>query len=186
MQNVGVKNRALLRQQKRIQTTKELLERFFAIHLDLLCIADVDGNFIKVNKAWTSILGYPASYLEGRQFLEFVHPDDLQPTMEALAQLDQQNPVMNFINRYRCGDGSYHFIEWRALSEGKLIYAAAHDITDRLRDEEQLHKQKEQFELAIKGSNDGIWDWDLINNALFLSPKWKEQLGFQDDEVKNE
>ena len=186
MKNFGVKNRALLRQQKRIQASKELLEQFFDINLDLLCIADVDGNFIKVNKAWTSILGYPASYLEGKRFLELVHPDDMQPTMEAIAQLKQQNPVMNFINRYRCKDGSYRFIEWRSHPEGNLIYAAAHDITNRLRDEEQLQRQKEQFELAIKGSNDGIWDWDLINSAFFLSAKWKEQLGYQDNEVKNE
>lgn len=53
------------------QKTVEL-ERFFNINLDLLCIADLDANVIKVNKAWEEILGYSAAELEKRKFLDFV------------------------------------------------------------------------------------------------------------------
>lgn len=173
-------------QRKKIKAAKDQLEKFFAINLDLLCIANVDCNFVRVNKAWESILGYAAKDLEGRKFLDFIHPDDIQTTIEAISRLARQEQVLNFTNRYRCKDGSYRFIEWRSHPEGNVIYAADRDITRRIRDKEQLQKQKEQFELAIRGSNDGIWDWDLISNKLFLSSKWKEQLGFHDNEVKNE
>lgn len=44
-----------------------VFERFFTINLDLLCIADMDGTFIKVNKAWENILAYSAEDLEGRE-----------------------------------------------------------------------------------------------------------------------
>lgn len=54
------------------------LESFFSVNLDLLCIADMEGNFIKTNKAWEDILGYKSSELKGRQFLEFVHPEDIK------------------------------------------------------------------------------------------------------------
>lgn len=51
---------------------------------------------------------------------------------------------------------------------------------------EKLSLAKEQFELALNGSNDGIWDWDIRNNGLYLSKRWKAMLGYEDNELKNE
>ncbi len=44
---------------------------------------------------------------------------------------------------------------------------------------------KERFLLAVNGSNDGIWDWNLLTDELFLSTKWKEMIGFSDSELPN-
>ncbi len=52
--------------------------------------------------------------------------------------------------------------------------------------ENELRLREERLNLAINGVNDGIWDWDLGTNALYLSPKWKEMIGFRDDELANE
>jgi len=60
------------------------------------------------------------------------------------------------------------------------------DISSRKAAEEDLKRSREQFELAVRGSNDGIWDWDLRTNELYLSPKWKEQLGYAENELPNE
>ena len=49
----------------------------------------------------------------------------------------------------------------------------------------ELERSREQFMLAVKGSNDGIWDWDLRTNSLFLSARWKEILGYADNELPN-
>lgn len=49
-----------------------------------------------------------------------------------------------------------------------------------------IEKKKQQYELAIAGSNDGIWDLDLINNIAYYSPRWKEQLGYEGSELSNE
>ena len=68
----------------------------------------------------------------------------------------------------------------------KASFTVFSDITDRKRMEEELTASNERFELAVNGSNDGIWDWDLKNNSLFLSSKWKEQLGYGDEELPNE
>lgn len=162
------------------------LEGFFNVNLDLLCIADIEGNFIKLNREWESVLGYCVEELQKRKFLEFVHPQDLQSTLEAMSKLSSQQQVLNFVNRYRCKDGSYKFIEWRSHPRGNLIYAAARDITDRKTTEAELRDIKEQYELAIAGTNDGIWDWDIRTNYLFLSKRWKEMLGYEDHELKNE
>jgi len=126
---------------------KDQFENFFTINLDLLCIADTDGNFLKVNKSWESILGYTAEELEKKKFLEFVHPDDMESTLEAMKILSNQNEILNFINRYRCKDGSYKHIEWRSKPSGNLIYASARDVSNHIstldvyRDHWQLNQQ---------------------------------------------
>ncbi|MBN1905056.1 MAG: PAS domain S-box protein, partial [Deltaproteobacteria bacterium] len=132
---------------ERVQAEEEL-KKFFTVNLDLLCIADIDGNFIKTNEAWNRILGYETSELNNMKFLDFVHPDDIQATLNAMEQLGKGEEVLNFINRYRCKDGSYRFIEWRSFPSGKLIYAAARDITDHTRAESLLKIRVTLWEFA--------------------------------------
>ena len=50
---------------------------------------------------------------------------------------------------------------------------------------EDLRGKNEQLELVMAGANDGIWDWDLRANTLYLSPRWKSMLGYADDELPN-
>lgn len=49
----------------------------------------------------------------------------------------------------------------------------------------ELQQIKERFELAMQGANDGLWDWDLVTNEAYFSPRWKHMLGFADEELFN-
>ncbi|MBF0550909.1 MAG: PAS domain S-box protein [Deltaproteobacteria bacterium] len=134
-----------------LQNKTEELDRFFSLVLDLLCIADTQGFFRRVNPAWEKTLGYGREELEGSKFLDFVHPEDLESTLRAVDRLSAQEEVYDFVNRYRCKDGSYRWIEWRSSPDAAgLIYAAAHDITDRRRAEEDRKKLEAQLRQAQK------------------------------------
>lgn len=57
------------------------------------------------------------------------------------------------------------------------------DITDRKRTEEALKESEERYALAARGANDGLWDWDLRNNKIYFSGRWKSMLGFSEKEI---
>jgi PAS domain S-box-containing protein len=132
------------------QAQAEELDRFFSLSLDLLCIADMDGFFRRLNIAWETTLGYPLQELEGKRFLEFVHPDDVEATLAATSDLEAGRDLASFTNRYRCRDGSYRWIEWRSHPVGNLIYAAARDITERKLMEEELLRDEARAESIIR------------------------------------
>jgi PAS domain S-box-containing protein len=117
--------------QESLRQRTEELDQFFNVTLDLLCIADKEGYFLRLNPAWERTLGYGRGELMANRFLDFVHPDDLDRTQEALSRLAEQHRLTSFSNRYRCRDGSYRWLEWTAAPVGERIYAAARDITER-------------------------------------------------------
>ncbi len=149
----------------------EELERYFKTSLDLLCIANIDGYFIRLNPEWEKVLGYSLQDLEGKSFLDFVHPDDMEGTLGALSTLDAQMEVFSFENRYRSKDGSYRWIEWRSRPQGKMIYAAARDITGRKQTEQALRESEKKYRLLTEFSSDVIWVLNLSRNMYsFVSP----------------
>lgn len=107
------------------------VQRFFDVSVDMLCLAGTDGYFKTLNQAWSETLGYQDGELLQKPFVDFVHPDDLQATIDAAAKVAGGDKLVSFRNRYRCKDGTYKWLAWTAapaLSDG-TIYAAARDVT---------------------------------------------------------
>src|SRR5205823_1205834 len=150
---------AELAERKRAEQERE---RFFALSLDLLCIAGFDGYFKQVNPAWEKTLGWSPKELLARPWVEFVHPEDRAHSLAAGRRITEGANVLSMENRYRCKDGSYRWLLWSAtlLPGQPLIYGVARDITGLKRVEEELRKSRERYELAVLGSQDGLWDWD--------------------------
>lgn len=164
------KNRSLLTEielrkqiEKALQVKTIELENFFNVSLDLLCIADTSGNFIRVNKSWEKFLGFSSEELEQKQFLEFVHPEDMKATLEAVRNLNEQHEMIGFTNRYKIADGTYRIMEWHSVPVGNLIYAAARDITER-----KLAEDLEHELLQLTPKLTGI-SYEEIDPALNLS-----------------
>src|SRR5207247_6415864 len=89
------------------------LNRFFTLSLDLLCIANFEGYFTRVNSAWHRILGWAAADLVARPFMDFVHPDDRQATIALMSTLLTGSDATSFENRYSCRGASY---KWRQVA----------------------------------------------------------------------
>ena len=116
------------------------LVKFFELPLDMLCIADLNGCFKRINPAWQATLGFTTEELCAAPYVDFVHPDDRDATLAEAARLTAGMDTIMFENRYRCKDGSYKWLLWHAHADFQttLIYAVARDITERKRAEDML------------------------------------------------
>lgn len=118
---------------------------FFGLSMDILCIANLDGHFVRINAAMVSLLGHAEQDILNRPFLEFVHPDDREATNAQSLKLTRGERVSHFENRYRCSDGSWKWISWHVtprLEAGRL-YAVGRDVTEKKRVEADLHESQE-------------------------------------------
>ncbi|MCG7896036.1 MAG: EAL domain-containing protein [Candidatus Thiodiazotropha taylori] len=71
------------------------------------------------------------------------------------------------------------------ISNGYVV-AVYEDVTERINMQQALQASEGRYRHLTESSLDGIWEWDLQADTLYLSPRWKAQLGYQDDELPNE
>ncbi len=160
---------------------------FFWFSSALLSVINTDGKIIQVNPAWEDTLNVLNIELEHSHFLTWVHPDDLALSHTKLTELKQGASQVSFANRWRDCANHYHWLQWEIslVPNQAKWYAVATDITAQKHAEKVLCDTEERFELAVQGSNHGLWDWNLITNEIYLSPRWKNILGYQDQEIVN-
>ena len=111
----------------RIETnSSELEERFFDLSIDLLCCLDFSGYFKKLSPSWERTLGFTRRELMSRPFIEFVHPDDRERTINQNAAVKRGGQALGFENRYLCKDGSFRWFRWNARPDASwsVIYSA--------------------------------------------------------------
>jgi diguanylate cyclase (GGDEF)-like protein/PAS domain S-box-containing protein len=57
------------------------------------------------------------------------------------------------------------------------------DITAQKQDEERLRRSEERWKFALEGAGDGVWDWNVKTSEVIFSRRWKEMLGFAEEEI---
>ncbi len=123
---------------------QEELNKFFSISLDMLSIANEDGNFRKVNPSFSKILGYTPEEIINHSLFDFVHEEDRKLTHKEMDKLKAGIQSVNFINRFKCKDGTNRFLGWAISTDpqSRYLYAAARDITVQKNIQDELQKSR--------------------------------------------
>ncbi len=128
---------------------KSFLFDVFEQTLDLVCIVDKKGWFLEVNPAVLHTLEYSKEELFSDLVSSRIHPDDRERTREARSRLLENEPLLNFQNRYLTKDGRTIWLQWTSvyIPEKEVVFAIAKDITTKkkadIETEENFKKYKE-------------------------------------------
>ena len=159
---------------------------------DLIWLKDSDGVYLACNNRCEDFFGAPEQEIFGKTDYEFVDAElaDYVHEQEQKAML-KGSPTTNEEWVTFANDGHRELLEITKIpvydDNGILIglLGIGHNITSRRESEEKLQKSEERFSLAMRGANDGLWDWNLETNEVYYSPRWKCMLGYGNDELSN-
>ncbi len=158
----------------------------------LVWSAGPDGACDYFSTQWTQHTGVPEADLLGWQWLQVLHPDDREPTRKFWTDSVAGRGPYDVEYRIRRSDGEYRWFKTRGVpirdSEGHIFkwFGTCTDITASKEFEEELRRVNARLDLAVRGSNIGIFEVDLqdgkyIGGRAHFINVW-EQLGHQPTE----
>lgn len=145
------------------QFTSDDLEQFFSLSSDLLAIARSDGYFMRVNAAFTELLGWSETELLSRPLMTFVHPDDQAISWDGFTQPMKNACVSQFRNRWRCSDNNFRWLEWnispfqKSADRPTSFYCIARDVTERYSIQHALEESEQRFQEVFNQTFQLIW-----------------------------
>jgi PAS domain S-box-containing protein len=177
---------------KRTEEALQMQASVLRSMLEGVSLSDENGVILYTNPAEDAIFGYKPGELIGKHVavLNTYPPEENVRIVEGvIEQLKAKGSWKGeFSNRRKDGSPFTTFAHITALElSGKKHWVCVQaDITERKQAEESLRVSEERFNLAVRGSNTGIWDWDLRTNKTYLSPLWKSMLGHEEHELRGE
>ena len=142
----------LMDKNRQLAEANRLLEMFFSDTPDLMLIIDPDGRIIRINNAWSSILGYSPEDIKGSSIESIIHPDDISWTVAARKRICNGEDISKIVNRFQAKSGEYRSIEWRSILSGEVLYAVGRDVTEQKAQEYELFRQSELQRLLMQSA----------------------------------
>ncbi|MCX6157084.1 MAG: PAS domain S-box protein [Ignavibacteriae bacterium] len=164
------------------------LHSFFDTIDDMLFVLNTEGNIIKINKAVQDKLKCTEDELIGQNVLMVHQPEGRVRAQRIVGEMlagKESSCDVPLISKY----GDIIKVETK-VKLGKwnnedVIFGISRDISQRLKMEEELQKSEGLWKYALEGNGDGLWDWNIKTNEVFFSKRWKQMIGYEDNEIEN-
>ena len=148
------------------------------------------GNFIETNQQFSEIVGYSTIELAKLSLFDITHPDDIAIQLQLTQRIcSGEITEYHLQKRYVHANGSVVWAEitctalWKAGEEPTTFISIIQKINEDKKTEQLLIENEKRLSFALDGSNQGVWDLNIITNEIFLSPRCKEMLGYSDEQI---
>ena len=182
-----------------LQSTRSQLEHFVNASTSILyaMVPDSDRtgswriSYVSANVA--RLLGHaPDEWLEDADFwFGHLHPDDRPRVLQSQSRLHESG-LLQYRYRLRHRDGQYRWIDDQLqLSRSPdgqpvEIVGSWRDVTEQELARQQLLDEQRRWQFAVDGSDLGLWDWNLVDDTVFFSTRWKTMLGYSEEQIGNQ
>ncbi len=169
--------------QKAFNDTNKIMDS----SLDIICVVDQEGCFVKVSAACEAIWGYKPEELIGKPLMNYVYKTDNEKTQITADIVMSGKNIKHFENRYIRKDGSLVPMEWNARwdENDKLRYGVARDITDRKIAEGKIIESENRMRLATASAAMGIWYWDVKKDHLVWDKRMYQIYDIDDSQLES-
>lgn len=165
--------------QKEIESALNVANTFFYMSFDMFVVIK-NEKFVKVNPAFTRILGYDQREIINKPFLDFIHPEDATIFMDGVKKLQASDSVISHRVRQRLKNGSYKWFDWTSTIDIQtgIIYAVVRDVSELIKNEESLKIANMFFDMAF----------DILTVAkdehfIKINPAFTKTLGYNQEDM---
>jgi PAS domain S-box-containing protein len=161
------------------EKARQETQRIFDSSIDMLGSANFEGYFLSLNPSWERILGWNRAELMAEPFISFVHPEDVQATLDEAGKIAGGASAISFINRYRTKDGGYRQISWNSAADlaNSMIHFVARDITEQRAQEAQIQRRAQELQTVAEVSTRATSTLDVQELLLGVVNLTKERFG---------
>lgn len=179
-------------EQIRAQTALQASETRFRVFMDnsplLAYIRDEEGRFVYINRGFERAYKVSSAEFIGKTNGDILSPEETREACEHDFKVLESKQADEVVKTTRGADGvARHWLvnkfPLQDASGARFVGGLAMDISEHKRVEEKLSQSEERYSLAMRGANDGLWDWNLLTDEIYFSPRWKAMLSYEENEV---
>ena len=149
----------------------------------------LDGRILRANANLRALLGYSAQEIAGVEKFALVHQDcraSVAADFDALLRGRAAGYSAERLYVSKAGAPVSAWTTARLVGDPPVVLLLVANADAQRAAEAALRESEERFQLAMRGANEGLYDWRLKENTTYLSPRWKSMLGYEEHEIADE